>query len=77
MKAIDTEPQIIPMNATLKCIKIAEEMAQRLRALTAFPEVWSSIYSQQPHGCSQPPLKGSNVLFWYARRQAATVYSYA
>lgn len=38
MKAIDTEPQIIPMNATLKCIKIAEEMAQRLRAHSALPE---------------------------------------
>jgi hypothetical protein len=40
------------------------EMAQWLRTLTALPEVLSSINSQQPHGGSQPSVKGSDALFW-------------
>ena len=47
----------------------AGEMAQRLRALTALPEVLSSIpsspefKSQQPHGGSQPSVMGSDALY--------------
>ena len=39
----------------------AGEMAQRLKALTAPPEVLSSQY---PHGGSQPPVMRSDALFW-------------
>jgi hypothetical protein len=42
----------------------AEEMAQRLRALTALPEVLSSIPSNHMVA-SDHLLKGSHVLFWY------------
>jgi hypothetical protein len=37
----------------------AGEMAQWLRALTILPE----FDSQQPHGGSQPSVKGSEALF--------------
>jgi hypothetical protein len=55
------------MMAEFYCMKIADniiinykfniragEMAQRLRALTALPEVMSSNPSNQPHDGSQP-----------------------
>ena len=40
--------------------------AQRLRALTALPEVLRDLKfnSQQPHGGSQPSVMGSDALFW-------------
>jgi hypothetical protein len=39
----------------------AGEMAQRVRPLTALPEVTS----QQPHPSSQPSVMGSDALFRY------------
>ena len=39
----------------------AGEMAHRLRAL--------EFNSQQPHGGLQPPVVGSDVLFWYVWRE--------
>jgi hypothetical protein len=42
----------------------AGEMAQRLGALAAVPEV-PEFNSQQPHGGSQPSVMGANALFWY------------
>jgi hypothetical protein len=43
-------------------------MAQRLRALNAFPEV-PKFNSWQPHGGSQPSVMGSDTLFWRVCRQ--------
>ena len=40
-------------------------MAQRLKALTAPPEILSSILSS-PHGGSQPSVMRSGDLFWPA-----------
>jgi hypothetical protein len=40
----------------------AGEMAQRLRALTALPEILSSVF-QQSHGGSQPSVMGSDAFF--------------
>ena len=40
-------------------------MAQRLKALTAPPEILSSILSS-PHGGSQPSVMRSGDLFWSA-----------
>ena len=42
----------------------AGEMAQWLRALTAFPEVLSSIPRNYIYGGSQPPIMRSDTLFW-------------
>jgi hypothetical protein len=39
------------------------EMAQRLRALAALPEVLSSIPNNH-HDDSQPSIMGSDALFW-------------
>jgi hypothetical protein len=45
----------------------AGEMAQRLRALTALPEVLSSIPSNHmvAHNHGSDGITGSDALFWY------------
>ena len=48
-------------------------MAQQLRALTALPEVLSSIPSQ-PHDGSQPSVMGFNVFFWCVYRQQQCIH---
>jgi hypothetical protein len=58
-------PYTIPH--TIKEKTRAGEMAQRLRALTALPEV--QFNSQKPHGGSQPSVMGSDALFWCVWRQ--------
>jgi hypothetical protein len=48
------------------------EMAQRLRALAALPEVLE-FNSQPPHGESQPSVMSSGALFWPANVYAGRV----
>jgi hypothetical protein len=45
---------------------------QQLRALTALPEVLSSI-PEPPHGGSQSSVMGSNALFWCVWRQCTRI----
>jgi hypothetical protein len=51
----------------------AREMAHRLRALTALPEVLE-FNSQQTHYGSQPSMMGSNAIFWCVCRQLQSTH---
>jgi hypothetical protein len=54
----------------------AAEMAQRLRALTALPEVLRSSVPSSPRGGSQPPVMGPDALFWCVSEDSKGVLAY-
>jgi hypothetical protein len=57
-----TQRKPVSKNKQTKTKHGAGEMAQWLRALTAFPG--PEFNSQQPHWGSKPSVIGSNTLFW-------------
>ena len=59
----------------LKVEKRANEMAQWVRALSGSSE-GHEFKSQQPHGGSQPPIVGSDALFWCIWGQLQCTYIY-
>lgn len=52
----------------------AGKIVQRLKALTAFPDILTEFNSQQPHGVSQPSVMESHALFWCLKTVSALLY---